>query len=1195
MVVIVDDNSGSMSGKRLVECIKKTTTLIEACIQSGISYQYATFGSSATQRGSCEVRDVAKFLTAREGTTLIQLTNAALDATDILTAKKHHDDVFRMIYVLNTDGEASDGQRAGEKFIEGYNRLRNRFPSMQEPRSFVLGIGKDHDQKILGAMSVGESSYFNYADDSLESMSIDAKLRIIPELSGSKTSITMTLSSGDTIKSYVEDGLIRLDGMKICNDESFLTVGDITIPLTRHTIDETSQEYFEAQLKGIELEAMYLLKEIKNKLSLSQNISEQEEIEKKITELKNLLDNLKTDDNSAGVAMLADIIQDSSDETGRAHEVWRARAYAAVRSQMKQRRGVTLDRRAAVGRVVSLCQSGLQSLRLGGTLSRELERDYMEVLGVGGFQHWSSKKQQRVVDRALAQANAESVTEADLKAWKLRQKAVTVDVHNPVISDSYGNSSVCWLTLLSGIELFLEADVLCVAGYISRGDRNLPLCSVSSAKVLDRAVLAGRLRVCPQPMSFLTLRQLLLEGHEIAKGPNGAPINACISLLPTSHNISSAKIANCYSGICYSQLLTSRWVYTQGTAEYRNGALAALMAIAVEGTREADLSLLAAAIDGFYHTFAGTPYMEQLLVRARGVAAGEATSGEVPTALLLLADQMLLATHCRITEGSPPPLPAMQFYRTLLLRLLRDKMDDLFTAFCSAADPEADAKRRQKEIDADAFVELLVQGVHIVVAEDEDSEGAADVRGLLNTFSSEEYFQHQHRPAASMVDSDSFVSLTNYEMERPLEDTAPPPPSAGDAIAAGSEQSLQQAIQAALTAYGLQSNRTPPFPSTEAVLEGLWDPLRRRLCRLVLQSLSHELHAVVNAAAHLQHQCGQRCERMDIWTLLQLDQLLEAEGSTAELWLVSQLVVAVKLRINARYRTAMSSSVDGEHLHINWSPLKVVTNINDTCNKRLQRIVDELRDQKKQLLSKQLLRRYLQLQQPLSGLPFRIGDDEHFRKLNDWTTQRRGFALMRTVSPVDGSYTSMAKNTFLIPHNPFFMESVDPFSVLVMMYGYGEDRLKSNFCEHLHTQSRQIFASCPSYAEFYATLQTHYTPVHKMKDLDASELWVSYVWDSCSNLPLVVVREEMLRRGNFSDDEVGQEQCRRAEAALVQLSDWYADPFRYLDDYFARYSRRNVPRLPAEQLLAGLLDAEFDQTDLDEALASMYRTLQQTD
>jgi hypothetical protein len=76
------------------------------------------------------------------------LAEAALDATSLMTTSFPPDHHFRMLYVLNTDGEAHDGQAAAERFLAGYNELKGKFPNMIEARTFVLGIGANHDQKV---------------------------------------------------------------------------------------------------------------------------------------------------------------------------------------------------------------------------------------------------------------------------------------------------------------------------------------------------------------------------------------------------------------------------------------------------------------------------------------------------------------------------------------------------------------------------------------------------------------------------------------------------------------------------------------------------------------------------------------------------------------------------------------------------------------------------------------------------------------------------------------------------------------------------------------------------------------------------------------------------------------------------------------------------------------------------------------
>jgi hypothetical protein len=78
-----------------------------------------------------------------------------------LTSGFPQDKTFRVLYVLNTDGEANDGKIAASNFVSGYEALRMRFPNMVEARTFVLGIGANHDQKVP-TFSIGTISTHRY-------------------------------------------------------------------------------------------------------------------------------------------------------------------------------------------------------------------------------------------------------------------------------------------------------------------------------------------------------------------------------------------------------------------------------------------------------------------------------------------------------------------------------------------------------------------------------------------------------------------------------------------------------------------------------------------------------------------------------------------------------------------------------------------------------------------------------------------------------------------------------------------------------------------------------------------------------------------------------------------------------------------------------------------------------------------------
>lgn len=525
------------------------------------------------------------------------LTNAALDATELLLPQIPSGQPFRVIYVLNTDGEASDGLRAGSAFMEGYARLRNAHSHMLEARTFVLGIGANHDQKVLGAMSVGEASYYNYPDNDLMAMVGDAQTNILPELSGNIQMVPLSLNVSGTINTV---GTVREDastetGYALCLDLSGIRVspGDSTITAPNgevyeievETIDETDERYFELCLQAMQDEALRLLKAIKAAAQEKRGQTVAPDLSSALTALGTRLQLLR-DPVVQEVGSLADAVRQSRSAGGEEESktssaaARRSQIYATVRARMKKLRGGNIDRKAAVKSVLVLCEAGLQSLRIGSALSTEVERDFMEVLGSGGFQHWTAKKKSRVTNRALGQVNSDAIELVDAAVAKIlrtnatqptpQTPATAQDMEGEGDSSAAGQSSYdhsyrrqCWLTLMGDEELTETGDVLCMVGYVPKGARNLPLCAVSSAKVLHNSILNGHVEICPHPMSFLTLRELLIEGNEISRGPNGRPINTAVCLLPSSAYPVSAELASSYAPLVASQLLTSRWIYTE--------------------------------------------------------------------------------------------------------------------------------------------------------------------------------------------------------------------------------------------------------------------------------------------------------------------------------------------------------------------------------------------------------------------------------------------------------------------------------------------------------------------------------------------------------------------------------------------------------------------------------------------------------
>jgi hypothetical protein len=117
------------------------------------------------------------------------------------------------------------------------------------------------------------------------------------------------------------------------------------------------------------------------------------------------------------------------------------------------------------------------------------------------------------------------------------------------------------------------------------------------------------------------------------------------------------------------------------------------MSIVSAGVGEVQLKTLRTAIDGFCTTLKGTAFLNDLLTRAQNFSAGQSTSGEVATFIVALGDQLALLwgyQHGYQVQGNPLDISSFstsKFWRILFFRLLRDRFDSLFTAYCTPNDP----------------------------------------------------------------------------------------------------------------------------------------------------------------------------------------------------------------------------------------------------------------------------------------------------------------------------------------------------------------------------------------------------------------------------------------------------------------------------------------------------------------------------
>ena len=1191
LVVIVDDNSGSMQGPRQTHCIEKSKAIVENCALNHISYQYATFGSTHTLRGACSAADVQLFLRCNEGTKLMELANAAIEGAKSLLTSINPDEVFRIVFILNTDGEAPDGKNAGDFFNSSFGKLREMYPNMLEPRTFVLGIGKDHDQKVLGAMSVGESSYFNYPDAALRQMLTDTSNRILPELTSSTSLVDVIFSTGRTMTLRLDSatGKVSLDGIRVDADDVSLTLpnGEV-IEFRIEVVEPSHPNYFEFKLNEIKDDAMLLVKNIQQATLAAGGGGKSSAVNSQ------MLDNLNgsCEDLRKKLAELSDsavIESNGKDELMRIFESqainphWRQHMATCLRKVRQQVRKETVDRKAATRAVLELCEAGLRSAKIGSKLSTDLERDFMEVLGSGGYEHWTNKKKSKVVGRALDQVNTSAVTDIDAKAVALQNSMQSFSDVSSAAALSAQALSPCWLTLLTSSELTKDGDVMCLVGCIPARARNLAMCSVSSAKVLHQAVLSGSLSICPQPMSFLTIRGLLMQGQQITRGPNGMPINTVFCLLPSAQSELSIGLAKLYSPLSCSQLLTSRWIYTVGTTEYKNGMLVSFLSLSPS---QFGCTNLADAMDGFYRQSFGMKYLKDALLRGMAVVErGVASSADVSTWTLAIADQMLLLAHnrCRdqmgavmhrtnstLTEDNNvltvplwQPQSAVGFWRILFLRVLRDKMDILFSAFCRPNDPEGDAKRRQKDIEAEEFLQLLVQGLNMP----EVSVQGALRAELLG-------FQSNDTPtSAQNADQDdddlSVVSIGNFKEEPELDKL--------DALADGSsgvtmlqplsDQRMENTPLEDLSLVDLVSRivslkkrlplREPVrSSSSEAAAAALGntppasctglttDHLRCTVLEAVLSSMRPEINLMLSCRNHMHFQTTGEIATEPTNLLQLLDLTNDADGWE---WLLGQLALAVKYRNNTAYRTEIASATSNLRKPVS----EMLAKLAQDYNSKLILNWDKAQKEHHEILRARYARMLKTHPSYLARVPLRIRNAAHLTAINSWCVPHRGFAVTPATNPAaQQTWTGMARNTFMFPHSPHFMTSVNPFKILAEIYGQGSERVLSGYLEHLHTQSKLFFDATQSeessqrYLAFLALFQAQYSADPTI----ALQLYTSMRIDEFITLRQTGVTVEGIMPELTLEfpAEIHAELLKFVSSELL----WQLNPHQYLTQYF---------------------------------------------
>lgn len=521
------------------------------------------------------------------------------------------------------------------------------------------------------------------------------------------------------------------------------------------------------------------------------------------------------------------------------------------------------------------------------------------------------------------------------------------------------------------------------------------------------------------------------------------------------------------------------------------------------------------------------------------------------------------------------------------MRLLRDRISGLFTAYCSPDDKEADMKRRQKEIDAEVFVEILVQGLHM-------PNGTSVPDSLITCANLETHLQQigavamQNEP--SVVDSvdigsvvleegkvpgaciNKGVEIRNAVQEAPLDALSGSNGNDDGSSDTSDKKTFVGDIPdtlSGLVRWLLSLRRTlPPRGKPGTVLSGseayasAADSIRRIIVLRVLQAIKQELVCMVNASIHMMYQMSDGAVVGDDPSLDTLYELLDIEKNENGIrWLLSQIVIATKLRVNSRFRAEPGlRDMSAEALY---------TSTNDTISRKQEVTWETEESARVNILKKKFRRAYLSHPKMLAACPLRIRDEKHLDEINSWVKTNRGFTVQRTVSP-SGVYTGMANNTLLTPKSPYFLKPRSPYDCLVEIFGVQEDRQESKFCADLHVVARQIFDSIvgsepteSQYDRFHNQLCSKY-PAHKMDVATSLPLWISFTLDTYWRDPNIARDLLAAQLANVQGD-LG---CAGVSELVEKELLWHSDPAAYLDQYFASMEKAGHCKLSLDEFLS---------------------------
>lgn len=123
-------------------------------------------------------------------------------------------------------------------------------------------------------MSVGEASYYNYPDLEVHMMVQDTQSLIIPEVLKLKQGSSLVFNSGRTVACTISQGFVTLDDVRVEPGETSVTLPDgvlYHISEATRRLGPDDEEYYNILIKSLEADALQLARAINSNINNPDN------------------------------------------------------------------------------------------------------------------------------------------------------------------------------------------------------------------------------------------------------------------------------------------------------------------------------------------------------------------------------------------------------------------------------------------------------------------------------------------------------------------------------------------------------------------------------------------------------------------------------------------------------------------------------------------------------------------------------------------------------------------------------------------------------------------------------------------------------------------------------------------------------------------------------------------------------------